>query len=82
MKVGDIVQIHIPKSRESAKFYKFNNCVGEIKDLIRCGAEYGFAVVEGTDRDFWPFEWLTPFEPENDEYIEASEICELWRETE
>ena len=78
MEIGDIVQIRIPKRWKDASYYKFNCHVGEIVDLH----EGCLARILESDGILWPIEWLTPFESEKDEAIQASEICELWRETE
>jgi len=80
MKVGDVVQIHMPEYMKVVDFYRFNNCVGEIVEVVECRNETGFAVVAGTDGGLWDFEWLTPFErPEEEETIETTDLKELWR---
>lgn len=76
MEIGSIVQIRIPERWKDADYYKFNHHVGKIVELH----EKCIAKILGTDGILWPIEWLIEYE--EDENIEASEICELWRETE
>lgn len=82
MRIGDIVQIRIPKSREGERFYKFNNGVGKVVDLVGFnGHEKCFAVILGTNEILWPLEWIIPFEhEEEDEDIEPTGFCELLEE--